>query len=76
MKSIVLALLVSATLVVSPFSLAQTPDSGRDEKILALMKEVQNQQAQIVDNQAKIETRLADLAETIRLARIFAARAK
>jgi septal ring factor EnvC (AmiA/AmiB activator) len=76
MKSIVLALLVSATLVIASFSLAQTPDSGRDERILALIKEVQTQQAQIVDNQAKIETKLADVAETIRLARIHAAQSR
>ena len=76
MKSIVLALFVSATLVVPLFSLAQTPDSGRDERILALIKEVQNQQAQIVDNQAKIEIKLADVAETIRLARLHAAQSR
>ena len=74
MKRIPLALLFAATLLISS-SVAQTPDS-KEQQLAALIKEAQAQQAQIADNQAKIETQLADLAETIRVARIFSKREK
>lgn len=41
---------------------------------LALVKELQVQQVQLADNQTKIETKIADLAETVRVARIYANR--
>ena len=75
MKRTLLALLFPVTLFISS-SVAQTPDSKQDQQLAALIKEVQAQQAQIADNQAKIETQLADLAETIRVARIFSKREK
>src|SRR5256885_10002811 len=63
--------LITASLIGA--SSAQTPDKNDEQQqLLALVKEVQTQQAQITDNQAKIETKLADLAETIRVARLFA----
>ena len=74
MKRIPLALLFAATLLISS-SVAQTPDP-KEQQLAALIKEAQAQQAQIADNQAKIETQLADLAETIRVARIFSKREK
>jgi len=56
---------------------AQTPQSGQTEQdLLTLLKQVQAQQAQIVANQTKIETKLADLAETIRVARIYSSRSR
>jgi hypothetical protein len=54
---------------------AQAPDAQNEQRLLALLKEVQIQQAQMAENQGKIETKLADLAETIRVARIFAGKA-
>jgi hypothetical protein len=58
-------------------SVAQTPDPKDDqEKLLALVKEVQAQQAQIAANQTKIDAKLADLAETLRVARIFSSRSR
>src|SRR6266446_8382000 len=58
-------------------SVAQTPDSkGDQEKLLILVKEVQAQQSQIVANQTKIDAKLADLAETLRVARIFSSRSR
>jgi hypothetical protein len=74
MKRIPLTLLFAATLLISS-SVAQTPDP-KEQQLAALTKEVQAQQAQIADNQAKIDTQLADLAETIRVARIFSKREK
>ncbi len=58
-------------------SVAQTPDSkGDQEKLLILVKEVQAQQSQIVANQTKIDAKLADVAETLRVARIFSSRSR
>jgi hypothetical protein len=56
---------------------AQAPDStDKDEQELAaLVKALQAQQAEIADNQSKIEAKLADLGETIRVARLFAGKA-
>jgi hypothetical protein len=76
MNRISVALFLSFTLL--PFSLdvAQTPDARQEEQLLALAKEVQAQQAQIADNQAKIDSKLAEVAEAIRVARIYSKREK
>ena len=76
MKRILLALLLSATLMVMSFSGAQTPDANQEQRLLALIKEVQTQQAQMAENQKKIETKLAEIGETVRVARIFAGRSQ
>ncbi len=76
MKRILLALLLSATLMVMSFSGAQTPDANQEQRLLALIKEVQTQQAQLTENQAKIEEKLAAVTETIRAARIYSKREK
>ena len=56
---------------------AQAPDAkGQEEQLLELMKEVQDQQGQIVSNQKKIDGKLAELAETIRTARLFSSRTR
>ncbi len=58
-------------------SAAQTPDPKDDqEKLLTLVKEVQAQQSQIAANQTKIDAKLGDLAETLRVARIFSSRSR
>ena len=55
---------------------AEAPNASQSEQqILAAVKEVQNQQVAIAQNQAKIEEKVAVLAETIRVARIYASRA-
>ena len=51
----------------------QAPTSD-EQKLLTLVKEVQAQQVQIADNQAKIDAKLTEIAETIRVARIFTGR--
>jgi uncharacterized protein YlxW (UPF0749 family) len=60
MKRILLALLLPGTMFVMSFSAGQTPDANQEQKLLALIKEVQRQQAQLAENQAKIEEKLAD----------------
>jgi endonuclease III len=76
MKRILLALLAPGTLLVMSFSAAQTPDANQEQKLLALIKEVQTQQAQLAENQGKIEEKLAVVEETIRTARIYSKRGK
>jgi len=76
MKRILLALLLPATLMVMSFSGAQTPDANQEQRLLELIKEVQTQQAQLAENQAKIEEKLAAVTETVRTARIYSKRGK
>jgi endonuclease III len=76
MKRTLLALLLPGTLLVMSFSAAQTPDANQEQKLLALIKEVQTQQAQLAENQGKIEEKLAEVAETVRTARIYSKREK
>ena len=59
-------------------TVAQAPDAsgGNEAQLLALVKEVQAQQLQITANQTKIDAKLAEVAETIRVARIFSSRAR
>src|SRR5207302_10064302 len=74
MNRIVSALLMLAALLVIPLSVAQTPATHQEQKLLALIKEVQTQQAQLAENQAKIDEKLAEVAETVRTARIYSKR--
>jgi hypothetical protein len=53
---------------------AQTPDPNQQARLLALVEEVQTQQAQLAANQAKIEEKLATVSETIRTARTYTKR--
>ena len=73
---------IAILLAVMPLALLSSPAmAGPDPKeeqrqLLALVKEVQAQQEQIVANQAKIDAKLADLAETLHTARIFSSRSR
>ncbi len=71
----VVGLLISAVIVATPMA-APEPGSKDEQQLMALVKEVQAQQAQIVDNQAKIEAKLTEVAETIRTARIYSSRGR
>lgn len=62
--------------ILASSSIAQAPDGKEEERLLQLVKEVQEQQVAIAANQTKIETKLAEVAEAIRVARIFAGREK
>ncbi len=55
---------------------ADAPNASQPEQqILAVAKEVQNQQLAIAENQAKIDAKVATIAETLRVAKIYASRA-
>ncbi len=63
-------------LLVVALSHAQAPnaDSQQDQQTLALIRELQAQQVAIAVNQAKIEAKLAAVAEALRVARIYSSR--
>ena len=69
-------LLFATALLGFSASFAQTPDPNQEAKLLVLIKEVQTQQAQLAENQAKIEEKLAVVEESIRTARIYAKRGR
>jgi len=68
-----LTFLAVAAFLLAP-AIAQTGTQQETDQINALIKEVQAQQTEIAENQARIEEKLAILSETIREARIFASR--
>jgi hypothetical protein len=64
-------------LALSTAGAAEPPDNARqlsEQQILALVKEVQAQQALIADNQARIDAKLVTIAEAVRVARIYSSR--
>ena len=61
--------------VVSNSGAEPSKDSDREQQqVAALAKEIQAQQAAIAENQTKIDAKLTTIAETLRLARIYAGR--
>jgi hypothetical protein len=74
MKSLSLIAFLTLVLLVSGPA-AEAPDARQvPAQVLTLLKEVQGQQALIADNQAKIDDKLATIAEAIRTARIYSSR--
>ena len=66
---------VSAAIVLITTAGAQVPQpAAGDQKSMALVKEIREQQAQIAANQEKIEARLTALAEAVRQAKIYSSR--
>lgn len=53
---------------------AQAPETPPTQQIAALVKEVQTQQAAMGEKQDNIDTRIAALAEALRVARIYSSR--
>ena len=75
MKRIAVAAFLALALFVFR-SEAQAPNSKdqEEQKLLSLVKEVQVQQTSMAENQKKIDAQIADIAETVRVARIYASR--
>ena len=74
MKSLALIVTLSLGLLASGLA-AEAPDARQaPAQVLVLSKEVQGQQALIAENQAKIDEKLALVAEAIRVARIYSSR--
>ena len=75
MKTLCLIACLALLAVFAVNAQAPTP-KPEHEQLFELVKQVQNQQAEIVSNQKKIDGKLADVAEAIRTARIFASRGR
>ena len=60
-------------LLINP-TVAQTPNPKEADELNTLISEVQAQQKEIAENQAKIDEKIATLNETMREARIFSSR--
>jgi|GEM_PF-2808711 uncharacterized protein YlxW (UPF0749 family) len=73
MKSIVRLILLAAALAVVSSS-AQMPDTA-DQQLLNLVQQLTTKQAELTDNEGKIETKVSNLAESVRTARILMSRA-
>jgi hypothetical protein len=67
-------LLLGAFALLAASIAGQSPVPDEPTQVQALVKEVQAQQIQLADNQARIDEKLATLAEAIRLAKIYASR--
>ena len=74
MKHFALLIFLAVAAFLFAPAIAQTPTQQETDQINALIKEVQAQQTEIAENQARIEEKLAVLSETIREARIFSSR--
>jgi ABC-type transporter MlaC component len=61
-------------LVAAPAAEAPSASQQQEQQVLAVAKEVQNQQVAIAENQAKIDAKLATIAEYLRVARIYSSR--
>ncbi|HVF71435.1 MAG TPA: hypothetical protein VM940_07480 [Chthoniobacterales bacterium] len=73
LPSLLTALVLGA--VASASAAEPAKENEREQQqLVAAAKEVQAQQAAIADNQAKIDAKLAIIAEAMRQARIYASR--
>jgi hypothetical protein len=50
------------------------PESVSNERLLQEVGDLKTQEAQLLDNQTKIEAKLADISKSVRVARIFMSR--
>ena len=76
MKTIpVLAAFFSLALLATAPAADDTKEKQQQaQKVLALVKEVRDQQKTIAENQGKIDEKLVTIAEALRLARIYSSR--
>ncbi len=76
LKSFPVALVAAAVFVGALFAPTHSGgQTGDDILLVQLTNDLTTQQATISDNQAKIDAKLAKIAENVRLARIYAGRA-
>jgi hypothetical protein len=72
MKQTTAAFLLLALLSCAPAARATPDDAG--QQLLVLARELEAQQKAIAENQAKIDAKLATIAEAARIARIYSSR--
>ena len=68
------AVVALSFLGVLPFRAAPPTTATSAEQLAVLVQEIQVQNAQMAQNQTAIEAKLATLAESVRVARIYATR--
>lgn len=68
------AILMAGVLVTAAVVNGQTATAAQEQQAAVVVKEIRQQQAQIAENQAKIDAKLASIVELVRQARIFASR--
>jgi hypothetical protein len=68
-------ILTLASLPIFVAMLGSVDAQDASAQLLKAVSELTQQQAQIADNQTKIDGKIADLGETIRVARIYMSRA-
>ncbi len=66
--------LLGALIVLAATLAAQSPVADDQKQLEAMLQDVQAQQLEIAENQTKIDAKLAQVAEAIRVARIYASR--
>jgi len=66
--------LLAALVALATTLVAQSIAPNDQKELEIVLKEVQAQQLEIAENQAKIEAKLAEVAEAVRVARIYASR--
>lgn len=76
MNRILLTFSIAVALVAAPIGIAQTPESNQEARLLELIKEVQKQQTQLAENQAKIEEKIAAVNEIVKDARLYSKRVR
>ena len=76
MKRIIRTAIVAMGLLTVPLlpAVEPVPSAAEQQRVLAMIKEIQTQQATIAENQVKIDEKLAAVAEAIRVARIYSSR--
>jgi hypothetical protein len=74
MKRIISSVALAATALAMASGSAQTPANKDEQELLALIQDVQSQQAAIAENEGKIDAKMAEVMEAVRVARIFAGR--
>ena len=76
MKRIVRTAIVAMGLLTVPLlpAVEPVPTAAEQQQVLAVIKQIQTQQATIAENQAKIDEKMAAVAEAIRVARIYSSR--
>lgn len=72
-RTLFIATLAVAAATVSLPAQAPQIDEKR-QQLAAIIKEIKAQQSEMAANQAKIDEKVAALAETVRVSRIFASR--
>ena len=74
MKSPILPCIVAVLTLLVTSGSSQTAANQNEQRLVTLVQEIQAQQAQITANQEKIDSKMAEVTEAVRLARIFAGR--